>query len=329
MLTVAKIYHCPIGTSNLKFFMSMDIKEAKSILIIPRQTVSRALWLSCSALNRALSDNKKSVHIYVNSDIKEFAKNFIDSKTPFFEGEKLTEFSITVSGIRQEIGAVNWERQGDNLIIKIETDESEGLQPKIKLNNPKPEFDLRIFLGISRKLAEQEKKFTDQGLTNGTAIFFDDDDYIQRIYDLITTLKKKPSRLVLDELLTALKAYTDNFTLNISPEIFELASTLVRKGAEYLKSEKPEEFLYGGNTEQNEADESENTKKHNEPDPIKKKELKKDKNEQNDDIQKEAVEPEEAPPNYDPLAPAISIPQPLQINNSGEKPVDNSPLPSA
>lgn len=293
----------------------MDIREAKSILIIPRQTVSQALWLTSAALSRMLQKNK-DVRIYMNADILKLNKSYLPPNVRAYDAGVSNKMVITLEGVNQEISDVEWEKKADTLEITIKSADTKQLRPTLKVRDPQPEFELKIFLGISREDAEKNTKFQELKFLSGTSIFLSDDEYITGCFDMISKLNRKIDQVSASELLSALRAWTDNFTLNISPQVFELAAKLMRYNAKYIDSSieivEEKDDLTEENISTTEVENVTEKPVEQQAPPVAK-----------------VVEPEVLPADFDPLAPAKEAITPLQLEEASVKALDNTPLPSA
>ena len=334
----------------------MDVIKAHSILIIPKQIEDLSLWYASIALGKVLESSDKSYQIYINEDLSKLLLEILEPSAPLFNTLKYNDLQITVGNVNGKVEKLSWEQNEESLSIKVSLDQDIANTPEVKISPVGNIFDLKIFLGMERTEAESIPMIVKHKLMNGTSVFLNETsemNHAEQVYDFLLRAKlpigKEPAELLLKSLYLS----TENFTKKTNPETFFLASKLMSSSEEtptIKEKKKTEKPVKSKEIEEEvtKAEEPETVL----PAPVMAEEKIPVKVEEKAEVTSpvstspaptapventvtestpQVTVPEELPSDYDPLAPAFEIPQPLKLENNQPpvKQVVNTPLPEA
>lgn len=342
----------------------MSIK-AQAILIIPGQSVNSGVWESALALGRTLKKAKKDYSIFTeNQEVVEALDSSISKESiPMFDTKATRDLIVTLTNLEDKVSDVKWQQTDQEVELRLATDKGNIGNPSVAISRIHNSFDLKIFIGLNQEEAQLLDIIEDLDFSEGKSVFLEtttDTDLIPvLVYNFIKKNKLKLDGYSAQKLLDAIYQATDNFTNHQSAETFFIASKLMAIINKPAKSKNAKEaakidtmptptapptkrvdrdekvqeesaqailpqvspvLVTSSETSPTQdspiliqTEQTEITQATPEPEPI-----------------REIKEPEELPADYDPLAPAVNFPTPLNLDDSPPpKPQDNSPLPEA
>jgi hypothetical protein len=313
----------------------MDVIKAQSILIIPKQTSEPSVILSAIALGRTLAENGKQVSYYLDESVRNSIDIFTDNENVINDSDSKNELIVKLDKIKSTVTNLDWEQKNEELTIKLISKEGEIGAPDISITHPNQNFDLRIFVQLKKEDIEGLSSSADTSIFSGTSIYlYDDTPSINiplTVYKFIKQVKYKLSAENSETLLLALRNSTDNFTSNVSSEIFYVAADLVSITERSIKSPVK--------TKDKELD-TKNIEIHTHKNDKETKDIKKNPQESTELVDKtkeyeqnkvKFATPEEISADYDPLLPATNIPEPMKLETKMVVPQTdaNTPLPQA
>lgn len=295
----------------------MSIK-AQAILIVPGQSVNLGIWESTLALGQVLKKANKDYFIFVeNQEHIKTVGSGIDN-IPVFDANAAKDLVITLARFEDKVSDVKWEQTGQNVKMRLSTEKGDIGNPDIAISRVHNSFDLKIFVGLNKEEAQAIDSLKDQDFTEGKSVFLkssvDTDIIPALVYDFIKKNKLKLDPDSAQKLLDGIYNATNNFTKNQSAQIFFISSKLM---AIINRTDSEEKPVKSKTEDQTDSMSEEDGKLEEIETPIL--------------TVPEVKEPEELPPDYDPLAPATDFPQPLILEDDppAPKPQVNSPLPEA
>lgn len=284
--------------------------KAQSILIIPGQQPDSGIWESTLALSLALKKAKKTYLILLDEKDRSLEDNKEIEKASIFNPNSAKDLVITLGRFEDKISTIDWEQTDQEVKIRLSTEQGDIGNPDIAISRTHNFFDLRIFIDINPEQAQSIDSLKVLDFSKGESIFIksstDTDIVPILIYKFIKKNKLKLDPNSAKKLLAGIYRATKNFTTTQNSETFLVASQLMT----IINKPDLEEKLIPEKTKTEITTVSEKKKY---PPNI------------------EVKEPEELPANFDPLAPAKEIPQPLTFGDKTQtpKPVINTPLPEA
>ncbi len=319
----------------------MDINKATNILIIPLQSDDPSHWQASQALAFALTEKGKSVKYFANSTVRKFINSFIPDEGAVFDAESARDVVIKVSNFKDKANNLSWNQTGNSLELKIRTENGTLTNPVVEIERAGANFDIKIFVGMGRNKAEKDKEIKKLGLTRGDSIFLeqeaDTDSPTSLVFHFLKNSNFPIPEICATLLLKSLYAYTEDFNKKVSFHTFELASELIKTGARLDSSPRsinkpqvdkvpPTEELIPL-SDVLESFEKEADLEDNLPAPAHK--PVEDTPQKAVEDKKDVVIPEELPQDFDPLAPATNMPEPIRLENKKVGIQPPGPLPSA
>lgn len=213
------------------------IAQSKNIYLIPSKEPEAIA--STMALFYTLKDLGKNVNVA----IEEFPENlkFLSPSLDFISNPK--NFVISIPSNVAKISNINYERNDEFLKIHLGIESGNIKKDNIAFYFSEPKPDIVITIGIQDYQKELEERLDSLGFLLDCPIInidhrqdnkkfgiiniIEDMSLAEIIFDLDKTSHKGSDQC----LLTALYVYTENFTKNQTPETFQLASTLMKAGA--------------------------------------------------------------------------------------------------
>ncbi len=287
--------------------------KAQSILIIPGQQPEPGIWESILALSLVLKKAKKNYLILLDKKDSFLEDNEEIEKASIFNPNSAKDLVITLGRFEDKISTIDWEQTDQDVKIRLSTEKGEIGNPDIAISRTHNFFDLRIFIDINPEQAQSIDSLKVLDFSKGESIFIksstDTDVVPILVYKFIKKNKLKLDSNSAKKLLAGVYRATKNFTTTQNPETFLVASQLMT----IINKPDLEEKPVSEKTKTEVTTISEKKKQKRYP------------------LNVEAKEPEELPADFDPLAPAKEIPQPLTFGDKPQtpKPVVNTPLPEA
>lgn len=313
----------------------MDVMKAQSILIIPKQTSEPSIILSVIALGRTLAENGKQVSYYLDKIVRDTIDIFTENEKVINDSDSKNELIVKLDKIKATVTNLEWEQKNEELTIKLMSKDGEIGAPDISITHPNKNFDLRIFVQLKKEEIEELSSPTDTSIFSGTSVYLYDDtpniNVPSTVYKFIKQVKYKLSAENSETLFLALRNSTENFTSNVSSDLFYTAADLVSI-TERSKKSPTEAIDRELNTNKVETPTNKKTSKI--------KDIKENSQEYTKSVGEKQIKeqdkvkfatPEEVPADYDPLLPATNIPKPMKLETKvvAPQPDANTPLPQA
>ncbi len=338
----------------------MDINKAKSILIIPIQSDDLTCWQAAHALALSLQSRGKNVQFFANTSVRKYVNSFIQEESLIFDAESARDVVIKVNNFKDKANNLSWKQIGNSLELKIRTEHGTLSNPVVEVEQFGMNFDIKIFVGLSRIKAEKDKEIKKTKLTSGVAIFLEptseNESPTALVFDFLKNTKFPINNEVSSLLIKSLYLFTDNFNKRTTPQTFLLASELLQMGgqidstlkknvkittdektteetltplSEVLESieEKSPLAKLGTKVPDDQISVSEPGLEELDESVIPEKQV--TKIEANPVKTNEPVVPEELPIDFDPLAPAKEFPKPINTQLSSSHIQPSGPLPTA
>lgn len=313
----------------------MDVIKAQSILIVPKQTSDPSVILTAIALGRTLTENGKHISYYLDETISNSLDVFKDDEKIINDTNTSNELTVKLDKIKSPITSLDWQQEKEELIIKLTSNEGEIGSPDISISHTNQNFDLRIFIQVTKAGIETISNTNNASVFSGTSVFLSDDDSDANIpllvFKFIKKIKYKLSVSNSELLLLAVRNSTANFMSNVSSETFIIAAELLSI-AEKSKASTTKLSLEQSNK-------TTTTKPYVDKNSVQLEKINTSEKPQKKtytDLKKnqpkvEFATPEELPADYDPLSPAITFPEPIKLesNEARPQPETNTPLPQA
>lgn len=337
----------------------MDINKAKSILIIPVQSDDLTYWQAAHALALSIQNRSKKVQFFANTTVRKYVNSFIQDESLIFDAESARDVIIKVNNFKDKANNLSWKQVGNTLELKIRTEHGSLTNPIVEVEQFGMNFDIKIFVGMSRQKAEKDKEIKKAKLSSGVAIFLEPqtehESPTSLVFNFLKNTKFPINNEVSSLLVKSLYLFTDNFNKHTNSQTFLLASELVQMGGQIDNSlknnvktldEKPPEEQLTPLSEVLETIEEEspfgnvNTEVPDDQVSISEPSLgdldeaviPKEhvvKNEPDPVKTNESVVPEELPIDFDPLAPAKEFPKPINTQQPSSHTQPSGPLPTA
>lgn len=318
----------------------MDINKAKSILIVPIQSDDLTCWQAAHALALSLQNRDKKVQFFANTTVRKYVNSFIQDESLIFDAESARDVVIKVNNFKDKANNLSWKQVGNSLELKIRTEHGTLSNPVVEVEQFGMNFDIKIFVGLSRQKAEKDREIKKTKLTSGVAIFLEQNTENESptalVFEFLKNIKFPINKEVSSLLIKSLYLYTDNFNKRTDSKTFMLASELLQMGGQIEYSlKKPvknisEERMAGtGLTPLSEVLESiEGESPLGKVDTKVQEEQVTEKEADSMDID-DSVIPEELPIDFDPLAPAKEFPKPINLQQLASHTQPTGPLPIA
>ncbi len=225
------------------------IQQAKNICIIPSKE-DKSEGIACSlALFYTLKNLGKNVNLIIDDLPEKF--NFLIPSLDFISYPK--NFVISIPNKAADISQVYYEKNDENLKIKLTLNKGSVRKENISFYFAEPEPDLVITVGVKNFQQQLTDQLNSYGfLLNSQILNIDNQNdnkvfgkmnlvfntsISETIWDIIETASQNmENKNALTCLLLGLIIYTDNFTnKNTTSNIFQKAGVLISKGAEHQK----------------------------------------------------------------------------------------------
>jgi nanoRNase/pAp phosphatase (c-di-AMP/oligoRNAs hydrolase) len=214
------------------------ILNSKNIYLIPGDNYEA---ISCSlALFYSLKEIGKNVNLIVESLPENL--QFLSPSLDFVSYPK--NFVISVPEAVAKISQIYYEKSQDNLKIHLTLDSGNIKKDNVAFYFSEVKPDLIITVGVQDYIKTLTSKLDQYAFLLDSPILDIDNSPENKNFGKINIIEQKPlAQLVLPLinslpqnisacLLTALVIYTDNFKKNITADVFELASKLMKNGAD-------------------------------------------------------------------------------------------------
>ena len=228
-------------TKSMEFQEAKDlISQAQNIYLIPEESSSPEAVACALSLFYTLSEAGKNVNI-ITENFPEYLK-FLTPSVDFISYPK--NFIISIPSSLANISQIYYEKNDDNLKIHLTVDKGVVKKDDVSFYFAESRPDLVITFGIKDYQKALENKLNSFGFLLDADILNIDSGTenknfgkINLVADKLTIsevtlgLSGQVGQKAADCLMAGLIVRTDNFKNSVTPEIFETAAALLKKGA--------------------------------------------------------------------------------------------------
>ncbi len=240
------------------------ILDAKNICLIPLESEPESLT-SCLALFYTLKELGKNANLIIENFPEKL--NFLIPSLGFISSPK--NFVISIPKDTADVSQIYYEKNDDNLKIHLTVNKGKIKKENVNFYFQEPKPDLIITLGVKDFKKHLENKLDSFGFLLDAPIINIDNNQDNIKFGKINLVQEKSisqitlnliksvddnliKKSVANCLLAGLTLYYEDFkSKKTTPEIFEMAADLIKKGAEHQQiveglnqtSEKESDFL--------------------------------------------------------------------------------------
>jgi len=217
--------------------MEQTILESKNIYLIPGSNIEAIS--STLALFYSLKETGKNVNIVLDSLPEEL--QFLSPTLDFVSYPK--NFVISVPDAVAKISQIYYEKTPENLKVHLTLDSGNIKKDNLSFYFSEVKPDLIITVGVQNYTKTLTEKLDQYAFLLDSPILNVDNSPENKNFGKINITEQKPlAQIVLGLidalpqnacacLLTALVDYTNNFKKNVTADVFEMASKLMKNGA--------------------------------------------------------------------------------------------------